>query len=244
MARIKGTAGSSFSIQTVIRVLSIAAGAFDVIVTTAELDALIRSNKLDELRLAGLVPDMSWLYEDPTDATNDETALKQLQVATRWLYASEKPTVHMHVDLEGLNSLANLLVGANNTTANARAVVLAAAWNAHLAGVGTAVANGEHKAADAINTLPPNPTDLTSLKTWIGKTSGGDTGTAGAIIGHATQSGVHFTSDTGTGGTGFTMTVDPPVTQADCNNDLNDILAAMKTHFNLGTAVLPWADTE
>jgi hypothetical protein len=182
-------------------------------------------------------------HDDALNALEGTTSV-QLQIATRWLYAATKPTVHMHVDLEGLNSLANLVHADTITTANARAVVLAAAWVAHLAGVGTVVVNGEHKAADSTNTLPTNPTDLTTLKTWIGKVGGGATGTSAAIIGHGNQSGVHFLDDSGTGGTGFTLTVDPPVTQADCNDDLNAILAAMKTHFNIGTAVLPWPDTE
>jgi len=165
--------------------------------------------------------------------------LDGVEIAAKWLYAATKPTVHMEADLEGLTSLADLVHGDVIATACARAVALAAAWNAHIAGVGTVTANGEHKVADATNTLPTNPTTLNTLKTWIGVVSGGATGTSAAIIGHGDESGVHFADDTGTSGTGFTLSVDPPVTQNDCNDDLNDILAAMKAHFDLGAAVLP-----
>jgi hypothetical protein len=174
-----------------------------------------------------------------TKLAEHDSALDALEIATKWLYAATKPTVHMEADLEGLLSLTDLVHADTITTAVARATALAAAWNAHIAGVGTVTANGEHKVADATNTLPTTPTNLATLKTWIGVVTGGATGTAAAIIGHGDETGVHFLDDTDTSGTMFTLSVDPPVTQADCNDDLNDILAAMKAHFNLGAAVLP-----
>lgn len=233
MPFISGTLATAVTLTTSRgRAISVAAGAFEVALAQDELDAI--GDTISSLIASGNLTG----FKTSGDSVEEQGDIAQVSVALRWLYAKGKPTVHMHVDLEGLLAFANLATNADNATQNARCAVLKSAWNAHVAGVGTIAANGEHLAADATNTIADaTPTNTSTRITWIAHAKA-------AIIGHGNQSGVHFTSDTGSGGTGFTLTTDPPVTDVDCANDLNDVLTAMKTHFNLGTAALPFPDVE
>lgn len=156
-----------------------------------------------------------------------------LRVAVKWLTAKTTPTVHMEVDFEGLLSLSPLPSNATQAQANARANALKVAWNAHLAGVGTVLEDGEHLAADTANAVAT--IDASSVDTCEALVIA----LLASIIGHGDETGVHFSDDTGAGGTGATMTEADPETLPDLISDLNDLKTAMTTHMDLGTT-LPW----
>lgn len=143
---------------------------------------------------------------------------------------------HMQVNLRGLDLLTPFSGSENQTQADTRAEALRTAMIAHMAGVGTSSVNGEHLAADSVQSgilsgIPP----ATNLGTCIALING----LHAADIAHGGSSGVHFhedfTEETDT------ITVNPPVTLGNCLTDLNDLLTDFLAHFGRGPDDIPVA---
>jgi len=175
--------------------------------------------------------------------TADETAIGQLQIALRYVYALEKPAIHMEADYGDLAPgnvpLTALGGGASQGDVATRLNLIKSVWNSnHLPGVGTVTANGEHKAADAANVIVA--ADATGISQASCSTL--EDAIAACVVAHGNQAGVHFSDDTGTGGATYVI---PHAGSASLANDIanaNSLLTASLTHFGHGTAVLPWAD--
>lgn len=128
------------------------------------------------------------------------TALDTASVKSKYLLAGYN-RVHMAADSEGLDALVALTGGATQAQANARAEALRAAMLAHMDGVGTTSADGEHLASDPINraTLAAVPaltsgSNATACATLVVALNA-------ALNKHATQPGVHFHDGVSTIGT-------------------------------------------
>lgn len=158
------------------------------------------------------------------------TAQTAAQTITNNYLLAVAGTVHMakHTDLAALIALAG---GATQAEANARANALKASAVAHAASVGSSSVNGDHKAAEvtaigvlaavaAASTLGTCITLINALFVWHKA--------------HAIEAGVHFHDDTAPASN--TLTVDPPVTLANCITDLNDLLTMVKAHYARGVA--------
>jgi hypothetical protein len=124
----------------------------------------------------------------------------------------------------------SLTVTVTQAQANARANALAAALHAHMVGVGTAFADGEHKAADTAlaATLAAVPA-ATTLGTCITLVNAIQT----ASTSHGDSAGVHFADDDAEAA--GTIPTDPPTTLAHCVADLNALRQTLLTHFSLGS---------
>jgi hypothetical protein len=190
-------------------------GAFRVGVTDDELVSL--NDQLQMQRNSGNLTGYA-MTVDPV----------ALLVGPKYLLALESPNVHMLINKQGLDALTALPGGTVQGTVNLRVNTLKAAWNAHLSNVGSYSADGQHKATDAAHAVAT--ADATNLATCITLIND----LLAAIIAHGDETGIHFSDDTGAGGTGATITVDPPVTLANCVTDANDLLTAMQTHMGLG----------
>jgi hypothetical protein len=154
--------------------------------------------------------------------------------AVKYLYAKATPTIHMEIDLQGLTDLVDLGGSDSQALVSARANALKAAWNLHLAGAGSLTVDGEHKTADATNVVvaadaaTTGGTALSSCITLVNAL-------LASVIAHGDETDVHFLDDTGSGGTGASITTDPPTTKAHCITDLNDLKLAMSTHMAAGS---------
>ncbi len=155
-----------------------------------------------------------------------------VSLAARHAVAVAKPTVHQ--ELDELISLTPLIHGDVLATALAQVAVIHPVLLSHAAdGGATALVDAPHRSADtsgAVTALQAAgiPTSLPTLITWIGLAKN-------FLVAHGNAAGVHFTNDTGSGVTGFTLTVDPPVTQNDCNDDINAIRTGYNTHADLAS---------
>jgi hypothetical protein len=130
---------------------------------------------------------------------------------------------------------AALTAGTVLSDALVRATALHVALLTHAAdGSATASHDAPHKIAHTGATVTAlkagAPTDLTTLEAWCDLA-------AAFIVAHGNATGVHFASDTGTSGTGFTLTNASPNTQAKCNTDINDIQTAYNAHVALASPV-------
>lgn len=159
---------------------------------------------------------------------NVGSALDKLGLLTKYTLAAVE---RVHMDADAVIVLPDLLAGDLLATAGAQYTTIKAAMVAHFADGGASpTVDADHKIADAVSGAGlGNAVDtLPHLITRIGEAKA-------AIIAHGNQAGVHFHDDAGTSGTGFTLSVDPPVTQADCNADINDIKHALNVHFGLAS---------
>lgn len=138
--------------------------------------------------------------------------------------------VHMEDDTPAVPLTGSLVHGDLLAKAGALFLSWRTAWLAHLAEGGASPnLDASHLVADSVNTSIGTAVDtLGHLITRIAEAKA-------SIIGHGNQAGVHFHDDAGASGTGFTLTVDPPVTQNDCNDDINAIIGATNTHYGLAS---------
>ncbi len=162
--------------------------------------------------------------------TEHDTALDALEIKTKYMLALIN-RIHMEVDFEDLLALAPLAGGATQGAANTRAEVLRTALLEHMDGVGTIYVDGEHLAAEtsvsSTLTAIPAATEINSCITLVN-------GLLAAVIAHGDSSGKHFHNDTGAGGTGATMTNNPPTTLGHLITDLNELKIAIQTHMSAG----------
>lgn len=178
--------------------------------------------------------DVTALQGDVTTLQSDMTAVQTDAAAAllraRWLVANAAVTVHLEADDEGLVALAALTGAETQNQANTRAEALRTAMLAHMAGVGTRFIDGEHKAADTGNAATlaavPAATALPSCIVLVNALHAADNA-------HGGQAGVHFLNDSAE--SAATITVDPPVTLANCITDLNDLRQSFINHFNKGS---------
>lgn len=177
----------------------------------------------------------------PEGGINDERSMTLAELAValgvsgqalinKYQTALTGSAVHMKKNI-GTATLTALAGDALQADANARANALKAEAATHAASVGSQSADGAHKAADTTvaATLAAIPA-ASSLETCI-------TLINGLFVwhqAHATQSGTHFHNDSAPAGN--TLTVDPPVTLANCIADLNDLVTMMQAHFARGVA--------
>jgi hypothetical protein len=182
---------------------------------------------------------------DATIATGDTAATTALQVKTKYLDAVTGAAYHMEIDLEGtaIAALAAFAGGAGAPSAGeltamyARVNLLQTAMLAHMAGVGTRLVDGEHKAAET--------TVATTLTAVAAASSVATACTLAialgvAVIAHGDSSGKHFHDDTTSdSGSGYTATSDLAAGNATadkCRIELNALRLAMATHFSNGAA--------
>lgn len=202
-------------------VFSISLDPGDSYVGNVSLDLLSRLiSILDNLVTGGNIT--YTVRNNATDIETDPAALK-----TKYLVAVNEK---VHMDSAPLVLLPDLVSGDLLATAIAQYLTIAQAWNTHFAdGGGSATKDADHKTADSINLVPVSPlvtlSDLESILVLA----------AAAVVGHGNQSTVHFHDDTGTSGTGFTMTNASPTTQAQCNADINDLKHAYNVHVGLAS---------
>lgn len=145
----------------------------------------------------------------------------------------------VHMDKPALVLLPDLVHGDLFATAKAQLLTILAAWHEHLNdGAASPIHDADHKTADSTNlaAFPTAPTlaVLADMITVIGGVTI-PSGAGGGVVAHGNQASVHFHDDTGLGGTGFTLPVDPPVTQDDCNDDINALKHAFNTHVGLAS---------
>jgi hypothetical protein len=144
-----------------------------------------------------------------------------------WPVASNNATVFT---LTGGGTPTAGAYGVYSASLKTRGEALRTAMSAHMLGVGTALVDGEHLAADTalaatLNAIPAATTRAT-LITLIN-------GLHTADVAHATSSGVHFHDDATEAAD--TITVNPPVTDANCMTDLNDLRQSFLNHFSAGS---------
>ncbi len=157
----------------------------------------------------------------------DTARLDALEIRAKWIYAVLKPTIHMEADTEGVLALTPFVGTELQAAADARAEALRTALGLHMAGVGTNLVDGEHKAAETAvaSTLAAIPAAID-----FGTCTTLTLGLLNAIIAHGNSAGKHFKDDTTSGGTGAAITTNPPTTLAELLTDLNDIRQAMLNH--------------
>ncbi len=162
-----------------------------------------------------------------TAATTADSDITALEVKSKYTLALVNRK-HMKVDTALVGVAA--LVAEDQTATDERAEAIRTALLAHMASVGTYLVDGSHLAADTAlaATLAAVPA-ATNLATCIVLVNA----LLVAANSHGDSSGVHFHDDATLGA--LTITTDPPTTLAQCRTDLNDILAALQTHFALGS---------
>lgn len=135
--------------------------------------------------------------------------------------------VHMELDLHTeLSGLTPLASDADLATAGSHLTPLIDALNDHFGDYGaSAFTDAPHLANDTTSGSGLG-TDVSSLENQILRCAE----CAVAIVAHGDEVGVHFNDDTTSSGTGYTLPVIPPVTQANVNTCVNSLIAAVLTH--------------
>jgi hypothetical protein len=193
-------------------------GSKTAYVTLQQLAAL--QVELDALQDAG---EITWR----TLATSVDGETNPASVQGKYCLAAIE---RVHMDAATLVLLPDLAPTDVLATAGTQLTTIVAAWLEHVSdGSASPVHDADHKTADTANEAAfaaPLVDTLPHLIAAIATIKAG-------IIAHGAQPGVHFHDDLGTGGEDFALTVDPPVSQADCNHDINDIKHAFNTHVGL-----------
>lgn len=162
------------------------------------------------------------------DIADNATAITANAVATS--YANARAAgVHMTPATHGVAALSPLGGTDAQSLVDARANALKAALLAHMASVGSKTAEGEHLAAEGAIattlTAVPAGSGLATTQTLTNAL-------VTAFNAHGDSSGVHFHDDSTVAG--FTPSNADADTKAKQITNLNELRAAMATHFALG----------